>query len=91
MKQILKNPVVIIFSALALIVGISVYVIKTYTVKKTYTGVVIEHNTTSDKYGWIEYYTVAKFNDGYIRSIKGLDSYVVPIGGTVYYTIREFK
>ena len=54
-------------------------------------GIVISHATTADRNGMIEYYTIAKFDDGYIRSITGLDSYIVPIDGIVYKTYYDFK
>ena len=57
----------------------------------THKGVVLSHTTTSDKYGNICYYTIASFEDGKIRSIEGLDYYVVPLGGRVLYTIRDLK
>ena len=57
----------------------------------TVTGTIIEHNTTSDRNGRIQYYTVARFNDGRLRSIEGLDYYVKPVGSTITYTYETIK
>jgi hypothetical protein len=65
--------------------------INTCTHNVTYTGIVLSHNVTSDKYGNITYYTVAKFNDGYIRSLDGLEYYTVQIGDKVYFTINKLN
>ena len=91
MREIIRNPVMIMFTAICIIIGISIAIMKGCTHKVTYEGVVISHTTTSDRHGHIEYYTVAKFNDGYVRSLRGLNYYVQPIGETIYYTTREFN
>jgi len=75
-------------------IAISVAVVmffKTCTHEVTYQGTVISHHTTSDKYGDISYYTIARFDDGHIRSINGLHYYVVEVGGTVYYSVTELN
>ena len=91
MKELIRNPLVIVFSALLIIIGISSAIMVGCTHEVTYKGVVISHTTTSDRNGSIEYYTIAKFNDGYVRSLRGLNYYVQPIGETIYYTTREFN
>ena len=91
MKEFIRNPIFAVIMFLALIFGACVYVIQFRTHEVTYEGIVIEHNTTSDRAGNIEYYTVATFNDGNVRSLRGLGYYVQPIGTTIYYTTREFN
>lgn len=55
------------------------------------TGRVIEHNAIGDKYGWqISYFTVVHFGNE-IKSIKGLQYYVVPVGSTVTVSFKELK
>ena len=91
MKEIIKHPIAIsILTVLAVIITGCIFM-KTCTHEVTYTGTVISHNTTSSRYGDISYYTVAKFNDGYIRSLEGLGYYVVKIGDKVYYTTNEIN
>jgi hypothetical protein len=87
-----------LFKAITLIGIITIAIIvaffmffKTCTHEVTYQGTVISHHITSDKYGDISYYTVARFNDGHIRSISGLHYYVVEVGGTVYYSVTELN
>lgn len=57
----------------------------------TLEGVVIEHNTASDKWGSITYYTVVKTSDGYIKSLSGLEYYTVPVGSKVAFKETRFK
>jgi hypothetical protein len=54
-------------------------------------GVVLSHTTTSDKYGNISYYTVASFEDRKIRSLEGLEYYVIPVNGRISYTSTVMK
>ena len=63
----------------------------TCTKMVTYKGVVLSHTTSSNKYGDIYYHTIVSFEDGELRSVKGLDYYIVPVGGRVSYTIRDLK
>lgn len=86
MKDIFKGIILLL-----LIVFIAWYVTKFHTEMVTYKGKVIEHNTTSDRTGSIEYYTIASFENGQIRSLRGLNYYVIPIGSTVTYSERKFK
>jgi hypothetical protein len=83
MKEFIKHPFVIL---LVVILAAMFTFFKTCTHEVTYKGTVLSHHTTSDRYGEIEYYTVARFEDGYIRSMEGLQFYVKPVGSTVYYT-----
>lgn len=91
MREFFKHPIT---AAVFVIVGIVMACIifcKTCTHEVTYKGVVLSHTTTSDKYGDITYYTIARFEDGYIRSIRGVKFYVKEIGSTVHYTQTEIK
>jgi len=49
-------------------------------------GQVMEHHVLPARDGTPRYSTIARFEDGYIRTIDGLDSYLVPVGGTVTIT-----
>jgi hypothetical protein len=81
--------VIVMINIMVIITGIIFF--KTCTHEVTHKGVVISHHTTSDRYGNIEYYTVATFDDGYLRSIHGLEYYIVEVGGTIYYTKTELN
>ena len=91
MKQLLKAPFVVAILIVLAIFTTCVIVIKTCTHEVAHIGTVISHNVTSDKYGDITYYTVARFDDGYIRSLEGLKYYVVKVGDRVYYTDRVWN
>lgn len=54
-------------------------------------GTVISHTVTADKYGEATYHTIARFEDGCIRDLHGLNNYVKPVGGTVIYTHSVLK
>ena len=86
MKSIIKGVLILV-----LIVLVTWYVTVFHTEVITHKGQIIEHNTTSDRTGSIDYYTIAVFEDGYVRSMRGLDYYVMPIGSTVTYKERRFK
>ena len=85
-REFFKQPFVVLAMLITGTILIGVIFFKTCTHKVTYKGIVLSHNVTSDKYGDVEYYTVARFKDGTIRSISGLESYVIEVGGTIYYT-----
>lgn len=87
MKNFILHPLTIIIS---LIITIFILFNK-FTKKVTYKGKVLEHNIVSNKYGDIYYYTIASFEDGYVRSLSGFDYYIIPVGQTIYYTIRVIK
>jgi len=88
--KLFKSLTLIGIITIAIIVAVFMF-FKTCTHDVTYQGTVISHHTTSDRYGNISYYTVARFNDGHIRSISGLHYYVVEVGGTVYYSVTELN
>jgi len=90
MRKLNEYPVLTIFLAAFLIIGISVCIMKGCTHDVTYEGVVISHNVTSDRAGNIGYFTIVEFNDGTVRSLRGLTFYVKPIGSTIHYTTRVF-
>jgi hypothetical protein len=86
-----RNPVLmVILPIIAALFLIAVF-FKTCTHEVTYTGTVISHNVTSDRYGDVRYFTVARFENGTIRSIPGLKFYVVEVGNTVHYTETELN
>ena len=91
MRKFFKHPMAVIVMINIMVIITGIIFVKTYMHEVTYKGVVISHHTTSDRSGNIEYYTVATFDDGYLRSIHGLEYYVVEIGGTIYYTKTELK
>lgn len=77
--------------AIPAIVLLVIFTMMLLTKKVTHTGKVIEHFVTSDKFGTPRYNTVALFDDNMYRTLKDMNSYMVPVGGTVYYECREFK
>jgi hypothetical protein len=85
------NPVLIVVLPIIAALFLIVIFFKTCTHEVTYTGVVLSHNVTSDRKGIARYYTVARFEDGTIRSISGLKCYVVEVGNTVHYTQTELN
>jgi hypothetical protein len=94
MKELFKNPfkTAILFITVVIIVIIGcVIFFKSCTHRVIYKGTVISHHTTSNRYGDISYYTVARFDDGNIRSIDGLEYYIIEVGGTVYYPITRLN
>jgi hypothetical protein len=76
-----------LFSILLSIIYLFIY----HTEEASYKGTVLEHYVTFNKYGDPKYFTIASFDDGYIRTLQGLDYYVRPIGSSVNYTIRVIK
>jgi len=91
MKKLFKYPIT---GAVFFIIGLVILLIiffKSCTHEVTYKGTVISHYITSTRAGDIRYYTVARFNDKCIRSLNGLDYYVVEIGGIIYYTETELN
>jgi hypothetical protein len=85
MREFFRHPgTVLVMIIIGLVIIISIF-FTTCTHEVTHKGTVISHHTTSDRYGDIEYYTVATFDDGYLRSIEGLEYYIVEVGGTIYY------
>jgi len=86
MREFFRHPATVL--ALLIIGTITACCIffKTCTHEVTHKGIVISHQTTSDKIGGIEYYTIATFDDNKVRSIHGLDYYIIEVGGTVFYT-----
>jgi len=89
MHRLLKHTPTWLLIVLAIILSISILMLSSK--KVTYVGKVKEHFITSDRGGRPTYNTVALFNDGMYRTLSGLDYYVIPINGTVYYEIRVFE
>jgi hypothetical protein len=86
MRKFIRNPfIVLVLLIVGLITACCIF-FKTCTHEVTHKGIVISHHTTSDRDGNIEYYTIATFDDNKVRSIHGLDYYIVEVGGTVFYT-----
>jgi hypothetical protein len=54
-------------------------------------GVILSHIVTANRYGEASYHTIARFEDGYIRDLTGLNNYVKPVGTTVTYTEHVLK
>lgn len=46
-------------------------------------GIVVSHDVSSNKYGNITYNSLVKCDDGYIRKVNDMSTYIVPIGGKV--------
>ena len=86
MRKFIKHPFVVLVLLIIGTITAGYIFFKTCTHEVTYKGTVMSHHTTSDRYGDVRYFTVARFEDGTIRSISGLKFYVVEVGGTVHYT-----
>ena len=91
MREFFRHPGTVLVYIIIGTILIGVIFFKTCTHEVTHKGIVISHHTTSDRYGDIEYYTVATFDDGYLRSIHGLEYYIVEVGETIYYTKTELN
>lgn len=76
---------VMLLSGIALFMGIVITInllfYKTVYVK----GTVLSHTVTADKHGYAKYHTIARFEDGYIRDLDGLNNYVKPVGAPIIY------
>jgi hypothetical protein len=91
MREFFRHPGTVLAMIIIGLIIICTIFFKTCTHEVTHKGVVISHHTTSDRYGDIEYYTVATFDDGNLRSIHGLEYYIVEVGGTIYYKQRKLN
>jgi hypothetical protein len=91
MREFFRHPITAVVFIIIGVVLTGTIFFKTCTHEVTYTGVVLSHNVTSDREGIARYYTVARFEDGTIRSISGLKFYVVEVGGTVHYIQTELN
>ena len=86
MREFFRHPITAVVFIIIGVVLTGTIFFKTCTHEVTYTGVVLSHNVTTDRYGDARYHTVARFEDGTIRSISGLKFYVKEVGGTIHYT-----
>jgi hypothetical protein len=86
MRKFFRHPGTVLAMIIIGLIIICTIFFKTCTHEVTHKGTVLSHHTTSDRYGDFEYYTVATFDDGKIRSIQGLEYYIVEVGGTVFHT-----
>jgi hypothetical protein len=91
MREFFRHPGTVLAMIIIGLIIICTIFFKTCTHEVTHKGVVISHHTTSDRYGDIEYYTVATFDDGNLMSIHGLEYYIVEVGGTIYYKQRKLN
>ena len=91
MKKFIKHPIVVAVLIFITVILTCITVITKCTHEVAHIGTVISHNVTSNRYGGITYYTVARFDDGYIRSLEGLKYYVIKVGDRVYYTDRVWN
>jgi hypothetical protein len=91
MRKFIKQPFVVLVLLIIGTITAGYIFFKTCTHEVTYRGIVLSHTTTSDKHGDITYYTIARFEDRTIRSLEGLNYYVVEVGGTVHYTQTELN
>jgi hypothetical protein len=91
MRKFIRQPFVVLVLLIIGTITAGYIFFKTCTHEVTYRGIVLSHTTTSDKQGEISYYTVARFEDRIIRSLEGLNYYVVEVGSTVYYTQTELN
>ena len=91
MREFFKHPITAAAFVIIGIVMACIIFFKTCTQEVTYRGTVLSHTTTSDRNGDITYYTIARFEDGTIRSIRGVKFYVKEVGSIVHYTKTEIN
>jgi hypothetical protein len=91
MREFFRQPFMVLVLLIIGTIIAGIIFFKTCTHEVTHKGIVISHHTTSDRYGDIEYYTIVTFDDNKVRSIHGLDYYIVEVGGTVFYTETELN
>ena len=91
MKEFFKHPIVAAVLIFIAVILTCLVVTTKCTHEVPRVGTVISHNVTSNRYGEITYYTVARFDDGYIRSLEGLKYYVIKVGDRVYYMDRVWN
>lgn len=88
MEFIRENKVASILCAFLLCIALFLCFF-TEIVEYERTGKVIGHNAIGDKHGTsIYYYTIIHFGNE-IKSVKGLQYYVVPVGSTVTVTFKK--
>jgi hypothetical protein len=83
--------VLIILTGVAVIIGIIIGINKAFFKPVTVEGVVLSHTVTANRHGEATYHTIARFEDGYIRDLNGLNDYIKPVGATVtreYYVLK---
>lgn len=85
------HVVLIIIFFVTLFIGICYGINKAFFKSVTVEGVVLSHTVTANRYGEATYHTIARFEDGYIRDLSGLNDYVKPIGSTVTYQYDILK
>jgi hypothetical protein len=61
------------------------------TKKVMYKGIILQHTIGTTREGYVTYHTIGKFEDGSIREVDGLNTYVKPIGSIIYYETRTIK
>ena len=83
----MKGAIVIIITFLALMT-LSIAI---FTEPVTYRGVVLEHHVGNDRSGNFHYTTLARYEDGHVRTNESFEQYLVPVGGTVYHRTRKIK
>ena len=78
---------------LVVVIVISTFAVFLITCTKmvTHKGVVLSHTTSSDRTGDVNYHTIVSSEDGSVKSLRGLEYYIVPVGGKVSYDIRVLK
>jgi hypothetical protein len=91
MREFFRHPATVLVLLIVGLITACCIFFKTCTHEVTHTGTVISHNVTSDRAGNARYFTVARFEDGTIRSISGLKFYVKEVGSTIRYTQTELN
>jgi len=91
MRKFIRQPFMVLVLLIIGTITAGYIFFKTCTHEVTYRGTVLSHTTTSDRHGDITYYTIARFEDGCIRSIRGVKFYVKEVGSTVHYTQTELN
>lgn len=78
----LEKIIVPLLIAILLIVAVLVKIWQVSDLKPR-TGVVVSHDVSSNRYGDISYNSLVKCDDGYIRRVNDMATYIAPIGSKV--------
>jgi hypothetical protein len=85
------HAILIVLTGVAVIIGIIYGINEAFFKPVTVKGVVLSHTVTANRHGEASYHTIARFEDGYIRELEGLNDYIKPIGATVTHTNYVLK
>lgn len=82
-----KGTIVSLLFAILIVAGL-VKIWQVTDLKKR-NGIVMSHDVTANRRGDVIYNTLVKCDDGYIRKVEDMNTYIVPVGNRV--TINTFN